>query len=491
LGWEVNHFSKRKMFCLIIVTLIVVASSGAYYHLSHVPKSEKGKLQPENSPTETSPSITGLKWEPTRVVNSKVYDGIVYFVGRGHELSEVHLVFTPKNYTHFPKEAFPQESSRRFALEPLDGAFDEDMEEFLADITDIKGGREYEIEIVVRDREGVATANLITPYIREFENVASLDDVLIGAYYYPWYSSHRHWQEGYRGTPLLGEYDSRAAIVISKHIDWATGHGIDAFIMSWWGPSSFEDMTIKDCFLNNSLINDTKIAILYESLGRLKTRVENGIKIDLDDPSNREVLLSDIRYLTATYFGSPHYLKISNASVVELYLARIFKGNVCEVVGNLREQTRDGGHNMYLIGDLVYWQNPLVSLERERIGLYDAITAYNMHTNSQEILDDFEDNVARKYSKWLSVAKDLGVGFIPSAIPGFDDRAVRTGNIPLPKSTDRLRKQMEIAKTYMDSNLKIVIITTFNEWHEYTNVEVSVEDSYEYLETIEQCRQVD
>ncbi len=40
-------------------------------------------------------------------------------------------------------------------------------------------------------------------------------DKLIGAAYYVWYGESRYWQNGYRGTPILGEYDSRDENVIS------------------------------------------------------------------------------------------------------------------------------------------------------------------------------------------------------------------------------------------------------------------------------------
>jgi len=427
--------------------------------------------------------IGNFSWSPIKVINSKVEEGNIYVRAKSlRGILPSKLQWIPINYTQFPLEvqlrAFPNETVKEFLLIP----FDENLIESLITIKNITGGREYLVSFTVRDKAGVLTLSLKTPYIREYGNIAPLDDVLIGAYYYPWYSPYRHWKEGYKGTPLIGEYDSRDSVIISKHIDWATGHGIDFFLLSWWGPNSFEDVTIKDYFLKNSLINDIKIGILYESSGRLTITKEDEMSIDLDNPVNREVLLSDFNYIATNYFGNPHYLKINGASVVELHLARIFKGNVSEVISHLREKAP----KMYLIGDLVYWQDPSTSFERERIKLYDAITSYNMHTSVQEILDDFENNVAKKYGEWFSAARNLGVGFVPSALPGFDDRAVRTGNIPLSKSIDRFKKQMEIAKSYVDDSLKIVMITTFNEWHEYTYVEPSIEDGHKYLQIIKE-----
>jgi len=443
------------------------------------------------------PLIKNLSFSPSKVINGKVYDLNVRLevISPINTLKKVEIKLIPVEYDYFITDygvrkedyplVFPQEETRIIKLNPK-GL---EKEIFEANFTNLRGGREYIIKANIEDTDGKFRSEEIkTPYIREFENIAPLKDILITAYYYPWYSPYRHWQEGYKGTPLLGKYNSQDPIVISKHIDYATGHGIGAFIISWWGPNSFEDVTIRDYFLKNPLINDIKIQILYESTGRLKVIKENNnsISIDLDDPTNRQVLLTDFNYLANTYFDSPHYLKIGNSPKVELHLARIFKGDVPGIINSLREQVHNSGHDLYLIGDLVYWQNPVTPSEKERIKLYDAVTAYNMHTNVQEILNDFENKVAKKYNEWFNVTKDLKVGFIPSALPGFDDSAVRAGNIPLPKSTDRFKKQIEIAKSYIDNNLKTITITTFNEWHEYTYIEPSIEYTYEYLQIIKE-----
>ena len=84
----------------------------------------------------------------------------------------------------------------------------------------------------------------------------------MGAYWYPWYSRDRHWQEGYVAMPLLGEYDMTDPVVIDQHIDWATGHGIDFFAASWWGQNSFEDKVLRTHLPAASLAREIQFAIL-------------------------------------------------------------------------------------------------------------------------------------------------------------------------------------------------------------------------------------
>ncbi|MEM4970327.1 MAG: glycoside hydrolase family 99-like domain-containing protein [Sulfolobales archaeon] len=439
------------------------------------------------------PLISDLRWIPAKIVNDKIYDVEVIFevISPLNSLSEAVVSLIPVEYRYMVERygmgeedyhrVFPREEVRRARLSPK-GL---EREVFSTVFKNLAGGREYRIVVSVKDTAGnTRVAEVRTPYIRGYENLSreALElGIRVGAYYYPWYGANpvRHWDQGYRGRPLLGRYDSRDEVVVNKHIDWATGHGIGFFIISWWGVDSYEDHVIADIFMRSQLAGDIKFAILYESLGRLRWSGDNDIAIDLDDPVNREILKQDLRYLGDRYFKNENYLRIKGRPAIFIYLSRIFRGNISEVISDIREEL---GNNIYIVGDIAYWQNPYDEKTIEQCKPYDAITSYNMHINNKEILDSFENNLEKKYSEWLAISKKLGKGFIPSAIPGFDDREVRRGNLPLPKSPERFKQQLEIAYRYMDSNLRIITITSFNEWHEYTYIEPSAEDNFEYLE---------
>lgn len=182
-----------------------------------------------------------------------------------------------------------------------------------------------------------------TAYAREFSHVAALDNYLVGTYYYPWYDvSGRHWK-GYLGTPLLGEYSSGDALTINRHIDWATGHGIDFFAASWWGRDSFEDQILLDDFPMADLHEQIKIAILYESTGLLTL---TGEQINLSDAANQAQLVSDMRYLAENYFDQPNYLHVAGQPVIFLYLTRIFVGDVAQTFELARAAVREQTGNI-------------------------------------------------------------------------------------------------------------------------------------------------
>jgi len=311
------------------------------------------------------------------------------------------------------------------------------------------------------------------------------DNMRIGAFYYPWYDKNRHWSEGYKGNSILDEYSSRDQATISKHIDWASDYGIDFFLMSWWGPNSWEDRSIRDYFLKSKDITNIKFAILYETYGRL-TANENG-KISFDNPDNKLQLIDDFKYFSKTYFNHEQYLKINNKPVVFIYLTRGFDGDYKSAITELRAELQKEGYELYLIGDQVYWQSPYEESEKGLMKQFDAITAYNMHSSVPDIDINFVEKVSKKYEEWFEAADSLGVDFIPNVMPGFDDTAVRpeAKHPVIIRDLNQFRYFCEEARKYL-SDKNMILITSWNEWHEYTQIEPDQNYSEQYLEVIKQ-----
>ncbi len=320
-----------------------------------------------------------------------------------------------------------------------------------------------------------------TPYVRRFANVAPTDQYIVGAYWYPWYGSDgRHWNEGYIGTPVLGRYSSADPMIINQQIDWATGHGIDFWAVSWWGPGSFEDGVIRSSFLGAELAEEIQFAVFYESLGRLEIR--DGV-IDVDDVGNRQTLIADMRYLASTYFDAPNYLHIDGRPVVFLYLTRIFVGDVAQAMEDVREIVREvTGEEVFIVGDEVYWHPPASS----RVALFDGVTAYNMHTSVPGIAQGFADKVISQYRVWAGASAEMGVTFVPDVMPGFDDTAVRpgAGHPVIPRSGTLFTELLEASLDLASGQARMVMITSWNEWHEGTSIEPAEEFGFEYLELL-------
>jgi hypothetical protein len=128
-------------------------------------------------------------------------------------------------------KVFPKEETIIVKIKPRNL----EREMFSVDFEDLKGGREYIVKARVEDVAGSEKRiEVKTPYIRQFENFGKeLYDkgIIVSATYYPLYPDPHPWDWlSVRTYPILGKYDVRDDIIISKHIDWATGHGINTFL---------------------------------------------------------------------------------------------------------------------------------------------------------------------------------------------------------------------------------------------------------------------
>ncbi|MCP8323136.1 MAG: glycoside hydrolase family 99-like domain-containing protein [Candidatus Methylarchaceae archaeon HK02M2] len=295
---------------------------------------------------------------------------------------------------------------------------------------------------------------------------------LVGAFYYVWWhdgEGGRNWwnEEVMSDIPLLGLYDSRNQSVISQHISWANQYGIDFFCVSWWGEGSWEDVTLKDYFLNNDNISNIQFAILYESYDLLEVEEES---INFDG-NNKQKLVDDFEYLAETYFGHTQYLKIDEKPVVFIYNARLFNVDYEDAIFELRFKMAEEGYDLYLIGDMVSWLPSLISANLA--GQFDAISCYNMVAPLPDISTNFVEKVVGKYSEWYLTTKvPLGVDFIPSVIPSFVEVNPEATTPVVELSLDDFRLFCENVKTYSDVPIG-TLICSFNEWYEGTQIEKS------------------
>lgn len=307
---------------------------------------------------------------------------------------------------------------------------------------------------------------------------------IVSAYYYPWYAADgRHWELGYDGRdtgrgPALGRYDSRNGETIRRHAEWSAEYGIDNWIASWWGPGSWED----EALLRHVLPALVKMAeagqpvptlcLMYESEGILGLDPERGIVFDAE----RIAAFSDhFRHLAEHYFAHPAYQRVGGRPVVYLYLSRTYTGDYARALATARAVAEARGFRVYLIGDEIYWGEP----DARRIGFLDAITAYNLHgpTEWAGSVDwsGFVGACDALHARYRDAAASLGTAIVPGILPGFDTggrhytipRVLKPGAGP-----DSLLEAMAaMAMRHVDDRLRHVAVTSFNEWHEGTQIE--------------------
>jgi hypothetical protein len=304
-------------------------------------------------------------------------------------------------------------------------------------------------------------------------------DMLIGAYYYPWYDTNYHWSEGYSGHPVLGEYSSRDPYVADLHIKWAVDHGISFFAVSWWGDNSWEDLSLRIGLLRAKYLGSIKFCIFYETKGLLG-EIGSAEKA-------KETLRFHMLYLASVFFHLPQYLRIDGKPVLIFYAAGILRdklgANFEPVFQELRTTVRvEEGLDLYLMGDVIH----SIPTRRDDIFLrvFDAVTGYCPILTKR--YDRQVTEAEEMYAAWRSRAERFGTAIVPSVFPGFDNTRSNIAQkvIVVPRSVDGFEKFCQMAKRYADPRIKMVMVTTFNEWHDGTSIEPAKEWGTTYLEVI-------
>ena len=295
------------------------------------------------------------------------------------------------------------------------------------------------------------------------------------AFYYPWYGGQggdgkaRHWGridavknniEESRDYPLSGAYSSHEPKTIEQHCKWASQAGIDTFIVSWWGQGTYEDIAMP-------LILDTcqkfgmTACVYYETV---------------PDPKTPQAAADDILRILDKYAAHSSYLKANGRPVVFIY------GRAMEEIGLygwhqtgqiLNEKYHDG---VALIGD---------RMSDGAACIFDGIHTYNtcgqLHGKSAEQISVW---CKTQYAKWVGHARQNNRISTLTIIPGYDDTKIRKPGL----NTGRLDGQLYQLQ-WQNAIIAMpdwILITSFNEWHEGSEIEPSMEYKDRYLKLTRQ-----
>lgn len=301
--------------------------------------------------------------------------------------------------------------------------------------------------------------------------------MLLGAYYYAWYKNN--WLSQTKRAscpPLLGEYDNTIySDVILTHMKQAKDAGIDFLSVSW--EHRQDHWHIIDAAEKIGI----KITFLYESLTRV------GKKGDLSEEELSNIM-TDMASISE-YMDSTSWLKINGKPVIMIYVTRAYRGNLRDIFSKVRSAF---GREVFLVGDHLFWKD----LKNEgALTNFDAVTYYNMYQKGR-----FEPGPAAGAS-YISTAKDqlthhmeackrFNVPLWGSAMPGYDDTGVRPDREHPPidrRAGEFFRQSLEEAKR-LSYNQQAMMITSFNEWYEDTQIEPCSDYGTKYLEILKEFK---
>jgi glycoprotein endo-alpha-1,2-mannosidase len=269
-------------------------------------------------------------------------------------------------------------------------------------------------------------------------------------FYYPWYGSPkvygqwRHWQQGELTPPdeissnyypVLGAYDSgdrRGAA--DRHMRWLRQAGTGVLVSSWWGQGSYEDRTAP-VVLDAAAAAGLQVAWHIEPYhGRDATSV-----------------VADIRYISERYGDHPAFHRAAGHGDRCAYY--VFN-SLLTVDWSPLHEVEDQAIVMAQTWDL------------SRIGDFGGVYTYDAIATANR-------------PDWTSVAAfcaERDMVWAPSLGPGYiDDRAVPGNTTPtLDRAQGRtydLEWEYALASGNAGAVPDWVSITSFNEWHEGTQIE--------------------
>ena len=290
--------------------------------------------------------------------------------------------------------------------------------------------------------------------------VRLLHKKLVLAFYYAWYGTPDgamgngrwlHWYGPgmyYQGTdhPLMGLYDSWDEKVLKKHMQLAADNGIDGFIVSWWGEGSYETDTVyKMLKIANDMKKEGKdfwITVYYEGY----------------DFMTEEEALNDLTFVIDSFAGNPRFLKINGEPAIFIY-SRAINGLSKEEWEDVLRKIHRKYPNVVFFADTFDG-----SLAKKFGGIHNYNVVAPFKTIEKiKVVSEAMLAKARHYS--IYYAMDIG--------PGYDDTHIRVPGTSVSRQNGKLYE--ELWKLVLQIDPDIVLITSWNEWHEGSEIEPSKE----------------
>ena len=292
------------------------------------------------------------------------------------------------------------------------------------------------------------------------------------AFYYTWYGPPGpdgkgiHWGkvdaanhdiEASTNYPAIGAYDSQDPKLIDRHIDEAQKHGVDVFISTWWAQGDYHDRAFKT-LLERAKAKDFEVTAYWETVpGQGRAKIERAV--------------SDLAYILGQYGGHPAFFKVGGKPVVFVYGRIMNQVGLTEWPQIITMARERHGKDFLLIAD---------GYQEGYARVFDGLHVYNICAALREKPVPFIRDYAHKlYPTAVKLAKSQAKIACATIIPGYDDTKIRTPGIDAPRhggQTYRILWEEAIA-----ADADWVVITSWNEWHEGSEIEPSREDGDQYL----------
>ncbi len=271
------------------------------------------------------------------------------------------------------------------------------------------------------------------------------------AFYFGWYTGES-WGDARLADRPAAPYDSRDAGALGRHIDEARGAGIDAFLMSWFGPK------------NDNLTHQVFNMLLDQASAR---GFHVGAVVDMQDPGYNatvEEATQSLAYLINDRANHGGYLRFQGKPVIYFWNQGRFTLAQWQAI---RQQVDPDRNTIWV-------------MEGTRTGLMPAFDGLYLFNTA------WAANPAATAVQWARRNNQAGGWFYtPTVHPGWDESAIAGRTNP---TTPRARNNGEFLTNSWNgaaaSGASIILIVSWNEYFENSHIEPSQQYGSQSLDVL-------
>ena len=274
---------------------------------------------------------------------------------------------------------------------------------------------------------------------------ARADDRLVLAFYYTWFDENS-WGANKVPDRPAEPYISRDRGVMGRHIEQAKAAGIDALVVSWYGPSTANNQTETNlrAMLDEAAARGFRLAVDFEATSPFY--------------GNAGQAQAALATLLATHAQHPAYLRWNGKPVIFFWRQQRFSTATWAAI----RAAVDPNHNSIWIEE---------GVDVSPLSVFDGHHLYSVTWNPPTDMAYTANKFAKRVRDYTAHTVTPKV-YVATVMPGYDDRKTGRGNA---FATDR-EGGAYYARSWqaaIGSQPDWIVITSFNEWPEGTYIEPS------------------
>jgi hypothetical protein len=272
----------------------------------------------------------------------------------------------------------------------------------------------------------------------------------VWAYYFGWYTGES-WNDGRLIDRPAEPYYSADGGVVSRQVDQAMSAGIDAFIMSWFGPR------------DNNLTHQTFNILLDVASSR---GFRAAASVDMQEAGYNATtgdVLDSLRYLIGDRVNHPAYLRYDGKPVIYFWNQSRF--SIAEWT-DIRNQIDPNRNTIWV----------MEGTNTNYLSVFDGLYLFNTAWG----------NSATVSNTWMSRTYNAGGTFYsPTVMPGWDESRIEGRTNPTdPQDRSAGRFLSASWNGAISSGANVMLIVSWNEYLENSHIEPSQNLGWQALDTL-------